>query len=205
MVNDILIAAYRFPKRVIGVILRPYETYRKISSDGKPWELGFIAVCAVCYFATAAIVKTSLFRPFLLTRQFFALFSGAAATYIIAVGLFWTVGKLFGAKGTLRGLGISWGYTLLPTIVWFWVTSLLYVTVPPPRTTAPMGVAFSVLYLLFSATLLFWKVTLAYLSLRFALRLDLVKILATSAIVLSILAVYSVGMYWLGLFRVPFI
>jgi hypothetical protein len=200
-----LASCIRFGRTVVGITTRPYETYRRVVDRGSLWELIYVAALLGLYFGNAALVKTASFHPFLLTRQFLVLSSAAGLTYLISVGLFWTVGKYWGARGDFRGFLLAWGYTLIPTVVWFWSTSLLYVLIPPPRTTSPEGQVFSVLYLLFSATMLFWKVILSYLALRFGLKLDLAKISIVSVIVLPMLFVYSLGMYWMGIFRIPFL
>lgn len=194
-----------FLRSFIGLITRPYETCRTIVERAGVSELVYIAFLLALYFATSSIVKVAAFRPFLLTRQFIVLAAATALTYILAVSLFWTAGKLVGAEGKLKGLAVSWGYSLIPTLVWFFATSLLYVILPPPRTTSFAGMLFSILFLIFSATLFFWKATLAYLTLRFGLRLDLGKILIVFAITIPILGLYSVGMYRLGIFRIPFL
>ncbi|MEK7119653.1 MAG: hypothetical protein AAB889_04005, partial [Patescibacteria group bacterium] len=138
-------------------------------------------------------------------RQFVVLAAGAGATYLGAVGMIWVIGKKLGGKGTLAGVMVGWGYTLVPTLVWFFATSLLYVVLPPPRTTSAAGIVFSIVYLIFSATLFWWKLILAYLTLRFGLRLDLQRIAIVALAAVPVVAVYSVGMYWLGIFRVPFL
>jgi hypothetical protein len=205
MVQTILSYGLAFGQNIWGIVTRPYETYRRIINKGSLWEMVYIGICLALYFATAAIVKTPSFRPFLMTRQFFLLATATTVTYILAVSLFWKVARWFGAKGNLRGFMLGWGYSLVPTLVWFWMTSLLYVAIPPPRTTSVLGIVFSIVYLLVSATLFFWKIILSYLALRFGLRLDFAKIIGVSAIVLPILGAYSFGMYRLGIFRIPFI
>jgi len=205
METSLIVALSAFFKTVVGLITRPYETCRAIVEKGKPAELTYIAVLLALYFALASLVKVAAFRPFVLTRQFIVLAGATGITYCLTVALFWTAGKLMGAQGKLRGLAVVWGYSLLPTLAWFFITSLLYVILPPPRTTSLAGVTFSILFLIFSATLFFWKASIAYLSLRFGLRLDLGKILIVLSISLPILAVYSIGMYRLGIFRIPFI
>ena len=96
------------------------------------------------YFVVASIVKTSLFRPYLLTRQFVVLSSAAGLTFCRGFP-FRCIGDVFGAKGSSKGLALGWGYSLLPTAAWFWMTSLLYVLTPPPRTTSVPGMIFSVI------------------------------------------------------------
>lgn len=186
--GDLILTGVSFGRALVGVTTRPYETYRRIIDRASLWELAGITVLCSVYSFTARIQVVAV-----------------VLTYLVAVGLFWLSGRLLGAKGTLSGFMVGWGYTLIPTLIWFWGTSILYILVPPPRTTSPQGLLFSAIYLLFSATLLFWKVTLSYLALRFGLRLDLKKILIASAIALPLLGIYSIGMYRLGVFRIPFL
>lgn len=205
MVQTVVATGVAFGRNMVGIVTRPYETYRRIVYRGTRWEMLFIGVIVAMYLGIAVIVKTPLFRPFFLTRQFLLLGTATAATFLFAVSLFWHIGRSLGARGNIDGFALGWAYSLIPTSLWFWMTSFLYIVLPPPRTTRWLGVLFSIVYLLVSATLLLWKITLSYLALRFGLRLDLVKIIILSSIVLPILALYSVGMYRLGIFRIPFI
>jgi len=205
MGKQLAISGLAFGQNVLGIITRPYETYRRIVHKSSLWEMVYIGTCLALYFVTAALVKTSLFRPFLMTRQFVLLGAAATITFLLAVSLFWQVGRWFGVKENFQGFVLGWSYSLIPTLFWFLMTSLLFVALPPPRTTSVLGVTFSIVYLLISVTLLFWKIILAFLSLRFGLRLDFAKIIAVCGIVLPILGAYSFGMYRLGIFRIPFI
>jgi hypothetical protein len=194
-----------FLRSIAGLVTRPYETVRGTVERENVYELVFIAIPLIFYFALASLVKVARFRPFLLTREFVLLTGATFIMYVFAVALFWTAGRLVGAQGKLKGFAVAWGYSLMPTFLWFFATSILYVLLPPPRTTSIQGVLFSILFLIFSATLLFWKITIGYLALRFGLRLDLGKILIVLAISLPILGFYSYGMYRLGIFKIPFI
>lgn len=187
--GDLLFSAgVSFGRTLVGMVTRPYETYRRLVDRGSLWELLAIAVLVSVYVVVARIQIVPV-----------------VATFCITVGLFWIVGNVLGARGSLRGFSVGWGYTLVPTLVWFWGTSILYILLPPPRTTSGAGILFSVVYLVFSATLLFWKITLAYLALRFGLKLDLAKISVACAVVLPVLGMYSFWMYRLGIFRIPFL
>ncbi len=191
MVDYLLLAGVQFSRNLVGMVTRPYETYRRIVDKGTLWELPYIASLLAIYFAS--------------TKRFVVLASATGATFFLVVGLLWFIGKFVGGKGELGKLGLAWGYTLIPTVSWFLVTSLLYVLLPPPRTERWQGIVFSIFYLVFSATLFFWKGMLAYLTLRFGLKLDLKKIVLVCAIGVPILGAYSVFMYRLGIFRVPFL
>ena len=205
ILNALIIAGATFSRNTIGLIARPYETYRRIIDRGSVWELVYIALLAMAYFTLASIVKVASFRPFLLTRQFVVLGAAALATYALVIAAMWLVGRRVGGRGKLTGIACGWGYTMLPTVCWFFMTSLLYVLLPPPRTTSIAGIAFSALFLIMSATLFFWKLTLGYLTLRFSLKLDLVRILAVVGIVGPIVGAWSYGLYRLGIFKVPFL
>ncbi len=191
MVDHLLLAGVQFSRNLVGMVVRPYETYRRIIHEGTLWELPYIASLLAIYFAS--------------TKHFVVLASATGATFFLAVGLLWSVGRFVGGKGNMGKLGLAWAYTLIPTVSWFLVTSLLYVLLPPPRTERWQGILFSLLYLVFSATLFFWKGMLAYLTMRFGLKLDLQKAIIVSTISLPILGVYSILMYRLGIFKVPFL
>lgn len=205
IVGGLLVGGVSFGRNFLGIITRPYETYRRIVERGNPWEVGYIGVILSFYFSLASLVKTAAFRPFLLTKQFILLGAGALTGYVLSVATLWVVGRFIGGEGKFGRLGIAWAYTLIPTTLWFFITSLLYVILPPPRTTSIAGILFSVLFLIFSVTTLWWKVTLAYLTLRFGMKLDLARIAIVVALTAPVLAVYTVSMYRLGIFKVPFL
>lgn len=205
MVDQLLVAGVSFGRNCIGIVTRPYVTYRRIVERGNIWELPYLTLLLVCYFAIASAVKTPSFRPFLLTKQFLTLSFAASSLSILAITLLWHVGKAIGGKGSAKGFAVGWAYTLVPTVVWFFSTSILYVVLPPPRTTSVAGIAFSLLFLVFSITLLFWKITLSYLALRFGLRLGLYKIFLVTIIVGPLLGFYSIWMYRVGILKVPFL
>jgi hypothetical protein len=194
-----------FIQNLEGLVTRPYETFRRLVKNQNAWELLYIAILLAAYFATASIVKTAAFRPFLLTKQFVVLGSSVASMTLVVSYLFYAVARKFGAKGDYKPFAIAWAYTLIPTLLWFWITSILYIVLPPPRTTNPMGMIFSILYLTFSATLFYWKIILCYLSLRFALRMELKSILLTTLAAAIPVGGYCYLMYRLNIFRIPFI
>ncbi len=140
-----------------------------------------------------------------MTKQFILLAGASAVTYLVVVVTLWSASSFVRKNGQLPRFALAWAYTLIPTLLWFLATSLLFVILPPPRTTSPQGIAFSIMFLVFSATLFFWKIMLAYLALRFAMKLDLIKILIVVGISFPIVGFYSFGMYRLGIFKVPFL
>jgi len=205
MSDQLVVAVYSFGRNTIGLITKPYETYRRIVNHGSRWELVPLAIIIGSYLGIASLVKIAAFRPYILTKQFVVLGLAVIMTYGIVVGLLWIFGKIVGGKGDIKKLALGWAYTLIPTTLWFLTTSLLYVLIPPPRTDKPLGILFSMLFLLFSSVLFFWKIILSYLTLRFSMKLDLLRISVVFCIVIPIIALYSVGMYRLGIFKIPFV
>jgi hypothetical protein len=204
-IDHLVIALYAFGRSLLGIVFRPYETYRRIVRDGSIWELVYLACVLMLYFAVAAAIKTSLFRPFLLTRHVVALGTVVAVTTLLVAGAIYVAGRMAGGNGGFRQFLVGWAYTLVPTVCWFLATSILYVLIPPPRTARPAGIAFSGLFLLFSVVMLLWKIILSYLAVRFGLRLSLSRILLTVLMAGPVVALYSYTMFRLGIFRVPFI
>lgn len=189
----------------IGIFFRPYETMRRIVDHGRWQELIPVSLVVSGYFSLASLIKVARFRPFLLTRQFLVLEFAAAASFLLLVGALWGIGCKLGGKGEPRGLILAWVYTLVPTTLWFLATSILYVIFPPPRTTQFSGMLLSACFLGLSTTIFLWKLVLSYLALRFSLKLSLGRILLVWALILPMLGIYSLLMYRLGIFRVPFI
>lgn len=205
LISVLIVGAVAFGRTAFGIMTRPYETYRRIVTHGKPGELVWIALLLGAYFALASMVKVAAFRPFLLTQQFAVLFMGAISGALVAVASIIVAGRLLHARTPLTRLLIAWSYTLIPTVVWFFATSLLYVVLPPPRTTSILGILFSLLFLAFSATLLWWKITLSYLTLRFTLKFTLGQSLVVALLCAPVIALWAVIMYKTGIFKVPFL
>jgi len=199
-----VVSIFRGVRRSMGMITRPYETFRNIASECSFWELTPIGILLALYLGIASLLKTSSFRPYFLTRQFFLLAAAVCVTYGFIVILLYIIGKLVGGTGTIKRVAILWGYTLFPTLCWFLATSILYIIIPPPRSTQAQGLIFSVLYLLFSVILLGWKIITAYLTLRFGMRLDLLRIFLACCMLFPILSLFSWMSYHAGVFRIPF-
>lgn len=201
----IIISAVLFGQNIIGIVACPYETYRRIARNGKISELAYIGALLLCYFGLASFIRVSSFRPFLLTKHVFLLFGTAAVSYCIITATLWFLSRIFGGRGFFKQFAIAWGYTLIPTTVWFFITSILYMILPPPRTERLLGILFSIVYLTVTSMLFLWKCTLCYLALRFGMKLDLQKIIAVAVLSTPFFVSYSLLMYRFGIFRVPFI
>ena len=204
-VSMLIVDGVAFGRTLIGLVTRPYETYRRIALHGRPGELVFVALLLVLYFALASVVKVAAFRPFLLTHQFVELAVGVTSGALLSALCLYICARILSVPVNMVSLIISWGYTLIPTVVWFFSTSLLHVILPPPRTASLPGVVFSLLFIVFSITLLWWKIMLSYLTIRFCLKLNFVKSLVVALACAPVLTVWSIIMYKAGIFKVPFL
>lgn len=205
ILSGLIIDGVTFGRTLLGLASRPYETYRRIVAHGRSGEFFYIGLLLSLYFALASVVKIASFRPFLLTQQFIVLAAGAASGIFCAALSIVGSGRLFGKRAAVKPVLLAWSYTLVPTVTWFLATSLLYVLLPPPRTTSVPGILFSLLFLVFSVTLLWWKVTLSYLTLRFGLKLTLVQAIVVGVCSAPGMAAWAYAMYKLGIFKVPFL
>lgn len=195
-----------FSRNTVGCINKPYVTYRKLADEKTDsWQTVYIFILVIGYFAFASLIRAGLKNPFLLTFKFNSLFLGGLTGFFFIILLLAVFGRIIGSQIRLKTVFTLWSFSLLPTIVWFFATSILYVVFPPPRTLTVLGKAYSLLYIAFSLALLFWKLILYYLTLRFGLRLVLAKIMLVSLLVIPSLISYSLLMYRLGIFRIPFI
>lgn len=195
-----------FAKNALGCVNSPYITYRKLAFDpGNSRHALFVAGFAVLYFVFASLIRIGKSYPYILTLHFNVLVFSSLICFIVMVGTMYSIGRLLGSKGSLNTVAILWLYSLLPTISWFFLTSILYLLLPPPRTEALSGKVFSIVFLSLSLALLFWKLILYYLTLRFALRLDLFKIGIISGFILPVVFGLSIFFYSMRIFRIPFL
>ena len=195
-----------FLQNAWGSIQRPYETYRKLSEGKNLIQVVPIFILCLLYFAWTTLIHVGLSgHPLLISFNFFKLTSASIATFLLVVFALVWAGRLFGGRGSIKSVLLPWTYSLLPTLIWFFATSLLWLLFPPPRTLELSGKALSFTFLVFSWFLFFWKGVLYYLTLRFGMKLDFLKILGVSLIVFPLGFLYSILMYKLGIFRVPFL
>jgi hypothetical protein len=193
-----------FTKNTWGIFQKPYSTYRKLV-DEDPIQLLVLFSIIGIYFLGISHVKYGAFHPFVMTVNTGRLFTSTLGGYILICFAFVWVGRLWKKSVRLKSVMLGWGYSLVPTLLWFGITTVLYVLLPPPRQETVQGKFFSVLFVGFSIALLYWKGMLYYLALRFALNLDLKQISISSLVLLPIFAMYSVLLYAWGIFTVPFI
>lgn len=195
-----------FGRNLLGCINNPYITYRNLSA-GKTdiKQTVFIPMLVILYFIFVSTLRFGIRNPFFLTVKFNTLLFYSLFGFTMMLGLFYTGGRLVGSKCNIKKIYLLWVYTLIPTLFWFFATSVLYLILPPPRTLTFLGKFYSLVFIAFSIGVLFWKIILYYLTLRFSLKLDLTRIIQISTLVVPAVLVYSFIMYNLEIFRIPFL
>lgn len=195
-----------FLRNIVGCVNSPYTAFRSLSQkEDNIFQTVFIFLLVIFYFIFASLLRVGVRNPFLLTVKFNTLFLGAVIGFLSLVLVIYYFGKLSGGKGKLNTIFTLWSFTLLPTLIWFLATSLLYIFLPPPRTLTILGKLYSIAFIAFSLSIFFWKLILFYLTLRFGHKLDFFKIILVSLAVSLFIALYSLVMYRWGVFRIPFI
>ena len=201
---SVLKLIFNFLRNIWGTIDQPYVSYRKIVK-GDPYELLIIFGIIAGYFFLISPLKLHTFHPLLITFNASRLFTTTLFSFMLICFVLYLLAHVMGSKETFKNVLMGWGYSLIPTLIWFWVTSLAYVVLPPPRHPTLLGNLFSIVFVAFSISLFWWKGILYYLTLRLGLRLNLQRIIIISVIFLPSLFLYSIWLYRLGIFKVPFI
>lgn len=202
----LLLSFISFLRHFFGTIFFPYQTYRELIKLKYPLEAVFISFLVLGYIGLATLLRKGVGSgPLLLSLHSGKIFWGIFFTFVIFWGLLYFVGKFFGGRGKPSELFLPWVYSLLPTTFWFLTTSFFYFFLPPPRTNSLKGQMFSIFFVAISFALFYWKVVLYYLTFRFGHRLDLIRILLVSGVILPLAVFYSLFTYKLGLFKIPFL
>ncbi|MCL5675525.1 MAG: YIP1 family protein [Patescibacteria group bacterium] len=194
----------RFSVNTYGVFHKPYETWRRLVQES---DLGQIAIWGFllwAYLSVAVVVKNGLATGALfLTFNLNRLFNITVVSFMAVTLLFWLAGTWCHGRGSLKEVAASWVFSYLPTLIWFFSTTILYLILPPPRTQSFLGQIFTLVFLAFSLSLLFWKIILYYLTMRFALRMNLWQILRASLVIVPALTCYFLLLNRLGFYKIP--
>ncbi len=180
------------------LIAEPYQAMRAISEEKDYIQVGIILIVASLYFVFAAGIRDSDVYP-----QMMAFLS----MFLLSIGLLYALGTFLRVKNPrfLDSLIHLSAYSLLPAFFWFVITSVLFVLLPPPRQQSLLGSLFSLVYIGFSITLLFWRIVMLYLTIRFSFKIPFKKVVAVMIAFASWLLPYTVVLYYFRLMRVPYI
>lgn len=206
IIASLLTESIFFMRAMFGVINAPYVTYRKLSSQKLNGSgVFYIFVISILYFVWANLIRSSTPNPSIVSSQILHILFGATSGVVFCLLFLWICARIYKLQGSVQTLGILYAYSLIPTLVWFFTTSLLYIILPPPRSLLFWGKALSVVYIAFSIGLLCWKSILYYLTLRFTYRIGFGGFVRMSLLFLPTLIIYALSMYWLGVFKIPFV
>lgn len=176
-------------RRSILLILTPYKTMRRISTETDYLQLFWIGLFILLYFLVVGFTK-------ILT--FIVMFVGTLT-------IMYVVGRVWKKAVKVSDIIFAFSYGLLPTTIWFYLSWALFYLLPPPRTPSVQGKIFSALYVSFSLSLLFWKLILTYLAIRFSLKLGFYSSMFILFFYVLCILTISYFAFTLGLAKVPFI
>lgn len=190
-------------KRFFGLIVDPYRTMRKISAERDNYQLLIIAVLIFIYFKFIYFLRDKAYPATFIYIIF-------VIDFLMMIGFFYLMSKFIGSRINKKNFlfadfVFTFSYSLLPTLIWFLSTSILYIFLPPPRTFSFLGKGFSIFFVTYSLSLLVWKSILVYLALRFSSKQDFFRIIYMIILFLLWFVPYSVFLYQYKLFRIPFI
>lgn len=171
---------------------------RTISMEKDYGQLVVIFFFVVLYFQIAEKAKQELL-PSVLSPI------GFLCTFTLTVVFFWSAAQVMKQAFHVKNFIFTLGYSLLPTLMWFTSNSLLFYFLPPPRTFSLLGKAFSIVFVSYSVSLLLWKIILFYLAIRFSSRMNFFAIVYMIILYLAVFIPYSLLLFHLRLFRIPFI
>lgn len=180
------------------LIFLPYKTMRKISREKDYWQVFIILLVVFAYFKFVYFLRD---KPNPATLVFFVFLFHFLLTIFFFYFLSWIQNK----KLQLSSFIFTFSYSLIPSLIWFLSNSVLYLLIPPPRTFSLLGRGFSIFFVAYSLSLLTWKVILFYLAIRFSSKLGFYRIIYFIFLYLIWFLPYSIFLYHMKLFRIPFI
>jgi hypothetical protein len=207
MVSSFLSSFVLVLRNFFRLIIKPYSTMRKIAAEKDLLQIGIIFFLTYLYFLFATAVRVRTLHPLLISKSAAVSFGAFLVTHILVVAFFYFLGRCIKPKEKIsfRSISFLFAYSLLPTFIWFMTTSALFVALPPPRNPTFLGKAFSMVFIVFSISLLLWRTILLYLSVRFALKVKFYTIVTVIALFLAWFLPYSYAMYKLHIFRIPYV
>lgn len=168
---------------------------RKIAVETDKSQIYIIISIVLIFFYASSLYKEhtiSYYIAFFFSFTFTVLF-------------FFLIARIFRKDVSLTSLVFTFTYSLFPTLIWFIFNFVLYLILPPPRTTSLMGKSFSIFFISISIALFLWKIILTYLALRFSTKLHFYRIIYMIIFYGLYFIPYTFLMYHLGISRIPFI
>jgi len=171
---------------------------RKISQEQDYGQIFIILSVIFLYFKFAYFLRDDPF-PATLTYSVFIIH------FFASIGFFYFMANNSSVKNSFSSFLFTFTYSLLPTLIWFASNSVLYIFVPPPRSYSILGKGFSIFFIAYTISLFAWKIILTYLALRFSTKANFYKIFYLLLLFFIWFIPYSVFLYHVKIFRIPFI
>ena len=199
-VSNVLASVFIVLQRIILLAISPYKTIRRISEEKDYLQIIIIFIIIGIYFLSADKLREYDYEPGILFILTFFHYAYTVIFFYIAAEFF-QKNKEYSFNSFL----FTFAYALIPTIIWFSISSWLYALLPPPRTLSLLGKSFSIFYISFSIAILGWKVILQYLAIRFSTKFSFFFIMYSILFYLVTIIPYSLFLYSLRFFRIPFL
>lgn len=198
VIVNILTSVVLVFRNFLLLIFSPYRAMRNISQEKDYSQVFIIFLTIFLYFKFVYFLRDKPY-PATLTFAVFILH------FLTVTVFFYSLGRISDDKLKFSSFIFTLSYSLFPTIIWFASNSLLYVFIPPPRSYTLLGKGFSIFFIAYSVSLLSWKIILMYLALRFSTRTGFYRILFMLLLFLVWTVPFSVLLFYLRIFRIPFI
>ena len=194
-------------RNIFRVIQDPYKTMREIAKDHDILQVYIIVTGCIAYFIYASSVRFRTIDPLITTPSALSAFITFVCTFALSIVYIQFLSRRLGIEqrdSTSSLLSLS-AYSLVPTLLWFYITSTFYLLLPPPRHATFLGIGFSIVFIVYSCTFLAWRLMMLYMTIRFSFKASFWQVLTIMTAYLLTLLPYSYVLYKIGLFRVPFI
>lgn len=181
-----------------GLMFYPYKIVRRLVLSGDAHLFFIYSVILFVFFVFQSRIKPlalNAYESFLLF--WFNLFLSCLFFYIFL--------RIHNQGLNFATVVSVYSSSLLPTILFFYSNLFFYYLLPPPRTLSLTGLGFSYVYLTWVSALVFWKLSLVYLCLRFLGRLSFFNVIYLIVLYISVFSVYYLYLYQIGFIRLPVI
>ena len=132
--------------RFVGLILNPYKTMRKISLEKDYYQPVLIIGIIFLYFKFVYYLRDKVYPATLIYLLFII-------DFLLTVLFFYFLSKILSKNKKeiiFRGFFFTFSYSLLPTLIWYLTTSILYIFITPPRSFSILGKGFSIFFIAYN-------------------------------------------------------
>ncbi len=185
-------------RKIFGLIFFPYQTMRRIILYPSSELFYLFSFLLFIFFIFQERLKPLRFSGY----QNFLIF---LLNFFISCLFFYFLLRIFNKNLDFKTIVAGYSATLFPTVLFFFFNLFSFYFFPPPRSFSLPGYAFSYVYLGVVMLLVFWKIMLIYLFLRFAGRIRFMQVFFVIALYLAVFSPFYLGLYFLQIIRLPVI